>query len=191
MRKIAFAPILGDDPRVLILGSMPGEASLRAGQYYAHPRNVFWPIMGALLGFAPDADYRACTAALRSSRIALWDVMAECERAGSLDSGIRSASIRVNDFAALFQTCPGIRLVVFNGGTAQREYERRVLPELSRDSIHVDRLRLPSTSPAYAAMGFDDKLRAWSALVEHLADRGASAPDGGSPGALGLLRTRP
>lgn len=182
VRKTAFPPILGDDPNLLILGSMPGEVSLRANRYYAHPRNAFWPIMGALLGFGPDADYETRTAELRANRIALWDVMAECERVGSLDSGIRPASIRVNDFAALFRKCPQIRLVAFNGGTAQREYERQVLPMLSRNEIRVDRVRLPSTSPAYAAMSFDDKLLAWSVPVKRLA--AAGTPGGGNSKAV-------
>ena len=164
--KQAFPPILGPAPQLLILGSMPGEASLRIGQYYGHGRNAFWPIVGALLGLAPTADYAARRAALIAHGIALWDVIAACERQGSLDSAIRPETIRVNDFAALFDTCPSIGGIVFNGGTAEREYHRRVLPVLPERHRHIQRVRLPSTSPAYAGMRFEAKLDAWRVILE-------------------------
>ncbi|MBK1733022.1 DNA-deoxyinosine glycosylase [Thiococcus pfennigii] len=164
-RKVAFPPIVGGRPRTLILGSMPGEASLRRGQYYGHPRNAFWPIMTALLGIDPATDYAERTTALVAAGIALWDVMAECERIGSLDTAIRPASIRVNDFQALFDACPDIDLVAFNGGTAEREYHRRVRPGLSPTARAIATCRLPSTSPAHAGMSSGDKARAWHAVL--------------------------
>ncbi|AGA91968.1 G:T/U mismatch-specific DNA glycosylase [Thioflavicoccus mobilis 8321] len=163
--KIAFPPIVGDRPKTLILGSMPGEASLRRQQYYGHPSNAFWPIMAGLLGIAPNADYAERTAALVAAGIALWDVMAECERRGSLDTAIRPASIRVNDFQAFFDTHTDIDLVAFNGGTAEREYHRRVQPGLSPAAQTIATCRLPSTSPAYAGMSLADKARAWHAIL--------------------------
>jgi hypoxanthine-DNA glycosylase len=156
--------------RLLILGSMPGEASLRRQQYYGHRRNAFWPILNALLGIPAGADYDARTRALRAHRIALWDVIAACERRGSLDQAIRAESIRVNDFAAFFAAHPGIVRVVFNGATAEREYRRRVLPALPEPQRAIALQRLPSTSPAHAAMGFDDKLGAWRVILDWLAD---------------------
>lgn len=167
--KVAFPAVIGEGPRVLILGSMPGEASLRLGQYYGHGRNAFWPILCELLSIAPDSDYATRIAALRANRIALWDVIAACERRGSLDANIRPASIRVNDFGALFNAHPGIRCVAFNGGTAEREYRRRVLPSLDQVHRGIEQRRLPSTSPAHAGLSFAAKLAAWRVLLEHIA----------------------
>jgi TDG/mug DNA glycosylase family protein len=167
--KSAFAPILGERPRLLLLGSMPGEASLRLGQYYGHGRNAFWPILCELLSVPPDSDYATRIAALKAHRIALWDVIAACERPGSLDASIRRDSIRVNDFGALFKAYPEIHRIAFNGGTAEREYRKRVLPGL--DPIHrrIERVRLPSTSPAYAGMSIKEKTAAWRALLTPIA----------------------
>ena len=164
--KSAFPPIIGERPRLLILGSMPGEASLRLGQYYGHGRNAFWPILCELLSVPPDSDYPTRIAALKTNRIALWDVIATCARRGSLDASIRPDSIRVNDFAALFRTHPSIRCIAFNGATAEREFRRRVLPDLEQPHRCIQQLRLPSTSPAYAGMTLDAKRAAWRLLVE-------------------------
>src|SRR3990172_6260586 len=119
MRHVqSFAPIETADARILILGSMPGEASLRANQYYAHPRNLFWRIMGELLGFDPASPYSQKVQALKSARIALWDVLHSCRREGSLDSGIDDGSLAPNDLAAFFLDHPGITRVFFNGAKA-------------------------------------------------------------------------
>jgi len=168
-RKIAFPPIIGGRPRVLILGSMPGDASLRLGEYYGHRRNAFWAIMTDLLGLPADADYRQRTAALVAGGIALWDVLAACERDGSLDAAIRPESIQVNDFHWLFADYPGIELIVFNGGTAEREYHKRVRPGLMPADQAIPMRRLPSTSPAYAGMPLAEKMSVWcTALAELL-----------------------
>lgn len=168
--KAAFPPVADGRARLLILGSMPGESSLRLQQYYGHRRNAFWPILGTLLGIPAGADYEACTRALRAHRIALWDVIAACERRGSLDQAIRAESIRVNDFAAFFAAHSGIVRVVFNGSTAEREYRRRVLPALPGPQRAIALHRLPSTSPAHAGMRFDDKLAAWRVILDWLAE---------------------
>lgn len=166
--KTAFPPVFGPDARVLILGSMPGEASLRQQQYYGHPRNAFWPILGELLGIPPQASYPERCAALVARGIALWDVIAACERPGSLDQAIRPETVRVNDFGAFFDASPGIVQVVFNGGTAEREYRRRVLPGLKLSHREIERHRLPSTSPAHAALRFEQKLAAWRSILDWL-----------------------
>lgn len=166
--KQAFPPILGEHPRLLVLGSMPGEASLRLGQYYGHGRNAFWPIMQALLGIPASADYAERASALRRAGIALWDVIAACERQGSLDSAIRAESIRVNDFRALLDEHPSIRCIAFNGGTAEREFDRHASPALRPAQQRIERLRLPSTSPAHAGMSFAAKLAAWRVLLTRL-----------------------
>lgn len=166
--KTAFPPILGDTPRLLILGSMPGEASLRLGRYYGHGRNAFWPIISTLLAVPADAGYRTRIRALTENGIALWDVIAACAREGSLDSNIQPHSIRVNAFGPLFGAHPSIRCIAFNGGTAEREFGRRVLPALPPAQQSIERIRLPSTSPAHAGMSFDAKLAAWRVLLDRL-----------------------
>lgn len=150
-----FGPVADRRSRVLILGTMPGVASLAAGQYYAHPRNAFWDIMGDLLGAGRDLPYRRRLAALRRAGVALWDVVAECERPGSLDANIRRE--RANDLAGLLRRCPRIGVMVFNGQPAARLFHRHVR-DLPRP---VRLLVLPSTSPAHAARSPAWKRRAW------------------------------
>ncbi len=149
------------DARVLILGSMPGEASLAAQQYYAHPRNAFWPIMGALLGFDAALPYVARLTCLTRSGIAMWDVLAACRRSGSLDSAIEADSIEPNDFTAFLRDHTGVRGVLFNGGAAEMLFRRQVLPSLPDEFAVLPCTRLPSTSPAHAAKGFGEKCAAW------------------------------
>lgn len=148
---------------MLILGSMPGTASLQANEYYAHPRNAFWPIMAAVLGFDPAAPYHDRVAALRAGRVAVWDVLKACRRTGSLDSDIEPDSIEFNDFGTFFAAHPGVTRVCFNGGTAERLYQRFVPAILTRRDLHYT--RLPSTSPAHAAMSVADKSHAWRAAL--------------------------
>jgi TDG/mug DNA glycosylase family protein len=163
----SFPPVLPAKARVLIVGSMPGAASLAAGRYYAHPRNGFWPIVGAICGFDANADYPARIAALQRAGIALWDVLQQCRRNGSLDSAIAADDRAVNDFAALFAAQPALGTVLCNGGTAHDLFVRFALPTLAR---RPDVLRLPSTSPAHAARTTAQKLAAWrSALAPLLA----------------------
>ena len=161
-----FPPIADPRAHSLILGSMPGVESLRLQQYYAYPHNAFWRIMQALYGIPVDGPYEQRTSALRERRLALWDVLKHCRREGSLDSNIRSDSIIANDFAAFFDQHPGIQRIFFNGGKAEQEYLRRVLPTLPAESKSISRLRLPSTSPANARLSFDDKLQHWAVLKD-------------------------
>lgn len=154
----SFAPVIDRSARVLVLGSMPGAVSLATGQYYAHPRNGFWPIVGGILDCAPTQPYAVRLDAMKRSGVALWDVLHSCVRPGSLDSAIEQDSQVPNDFAGLFQEYPGIRLVCFNGAKAERSYQRFVLPTLG---VSMQYLRLPSTSPAHAALPLRDKAAAW------------------------------
>lgn len=154
-----LAPIIGDAPRVLILGNMPSVMSLAASEYYGNPRNAFWRIMGELYGFCASAAYPDRVSALTSHGIAVWDVLRSCRRVGSLDSAVERDSMVPNDFDAFFATHPSIERVVFNGAAAEANYRRLV------GEPPLPFIRLPSTSPAQT-MRFEDKLLAWRAVLE-------------------------
>lgn len=154
----AFAPIAGADAELLILGSMPGRASLLAQRYYAHPRNAFWPIATALWQAAGDYDRQL--QALIAQRIALWDVLAACRRQGSLDADIDLSSAVTNDFAAFHAAHPALRSIWFNGMTAQRLYLHRV-GRMQHATLGLE--LLPSTSPAMAALSLAAKIERWRA----------------------------
>lgn len=158
----SFAPIADRSARVLILGSIPGIASLQANQYYAHPRNGFWRIVGELIGFDAEADYPARAQALIDAGIALWDVVESCHRPGSLDADIAKDSVVVNDFAGFFRDHPAIREVFFNGAAAELAFRRHVVPKVAVEGLRL--MRLPSTSPANAGLSHAQKLAAWRAL---------------------------
>lgn len=160
----SFAPLADARARVLILGSMPGTASLHAQQYYAHPRNAFWTLMHPLTGIAANAAYAQRCAALIDAGIALWDVLAQCERVGSLDADIVPSSTVINDFAGFFSDHADITHVFCNGTTAATLYRRRVLPTLSGRAARLPWSCLPSTSPAHAGMTLANKQRAWQVV---------------------------
>ena len=160
-----FPPIATRDARVLVLGSLPGQMSLAHQQYYAQPQNAFWRIMGALVGAGPDLPYAERGDMLRRRGIALWDVCKAAIRPGSLDSAIDLASVVPNDFTTFFLEHPGLRCVITNGGTATRLYTRLVLPTLMEPHRALPLRPLPSTSPAHAAMRFEQKLERWSEIL--------------------------
>lgn len=160
-----FPPVSGPGARILILGSMPSRESLAQGQYYAHPRNAFWPIMRALLGLE-GASYQERTVEVVRRGVAIWDVLQTCFRPGSLDSSIEDSTIVTNDFTAFFQAHPGVRSVYFNGAKAAAVYRRHVLPHLSGPPARLDLMRLPSTSPANAGMTLAQKKQAWRVILE-------------------------
>lgn len=152
-----FEPIEDPNARILILGCMPGKESLRLRQYYAHQRNAFWAIMGELAGASPAIPYESRVRILKSAGIALWDVLAACSRCSSLDSDIKHTE--PNDFSSFFIAHPHITHVYFNGAMAEKYYRKYTLP----DTLNYQ--RLPSTSPAHAAMPYDQKLKAWQAVI--------------------------
>jgi double-stranded uracil-DNA glycosylase len=164
----SFPPVFAADALILILGSMPGRASLQAGQYYAHPHNAFWPIIETLLGISGPLGYGDRIRLLTRARIALWDVLGACIRNGSLDSSIMPSSILVNDFSIFFEAVPGIQAIFFNGSTAEREYTRRVIPRLPDRFAVLPTYRLPSTSPAMAGMTRIQKLEHWRRITDSL-----------------------
>jgi hypoxanthine-DNA glycosylase len=167
-RVRSFAPVAADDARILILGSMPGERSLAMREYYAHPQNRFWRILGSLTGIAHDAPYAARIESLRDAGIALWDVLASCRRKSSLDSAIERDSMRPNDFAAFLAAHPRVTHVFFNGATAEAVFQRHVRAAL-RERLRGRLLyyeRLPSTSPAHAGMPYVEKARRWRAALK-------------------------
>lgn len=152
-----LAPVVAPGARLLVLGSFPGVASLQAQQYYAHPRNQFWPIVSALLGLQgeqalPARPYADRVAAAQAAGLAIWDVYAACEREGSLDSAIRAA--RLNDLPGLIRQVPSLCLVAHNGGESARH--RRIT-----EALGLPVVALPSTSPANASWSFERKLDAW------------------------------
>jgi double-stranded uracil-DNA glycosylase len=165
-----FPPVLGRRPRILILGSLPGRRSLEEQQYYAQPQNAFWKIMGRLVGAGPELDYERRLARLRAASIALWDVVAAGERKGSLDSAIVKDTIVVNDFAALLSANSSIEQVCFNGQAAAALYRRQVMPRLDDRAGALPQTALPSTSPAYASMPFQEKLARWTRVLDWLTE---------------------
>lgn len=152
---------------------MPGIASLNAGEYYAHRQNAFWRIMAELLQFDANTPYAAKVVALQSAHIALWDVLQSCSRQGSLDTKIERGSEVANDFVSFFRNHPQIRQVFFNGAKAEAFFRREVLAKI--DSSAMQLLRLPSTSPAHAALPYAEKLKAWRAILPPRDDKYQSA----------------
>jgi TDG/mug DNA glycosylase family protein len=163
--SVGFPPIADARAQVLVLGSLPGVKSLQMREYYAQPYNAFWRIMGELFGAGPALAYPARLVRLRAHGIAVWDVLAAGEREGSLDAAIVPASIVVNDFNAFFERHRRIGLICFNGATAAGLFRRKVLPGLAAEWAAIERQPLPSTSPAYASLRFEQKLARWAAVL--------------------------
>ena len=161
---LSFPPIADACARVLILGTMPGKESLRAAQYYAHPRNAFWKIMGELVGAGFELPYDARAQKLKAAGIAVWDVLASCVRESSLDADIDAETMVVSDFESFYNAHPKITHIFFNGAIAEKFYR------IHTQSLHLQRAlnyqRLPSTSPAHAGMRFAQKLEAWQAVAK-------------------------
>ena len=164
----SFPPLVCETAKILILGSMPGQASLDAKQYYAHPRNLFWPFIFATLRKADPLDYAERCNLIMDHNIAVWDVLHSCLRKGSLDSAIEEKSIAANNFVGFFEDYPHISTVFFNGAKAEQSFNRYVLPTLGDSKRILDYYRLPSTSPANASISKEKKLSHWSKLAEYL-----------------------
>jgi hypoxanthine-DNA glycosylase len=160
-RKSSFPPVVAPDTRVLVLGSLPGERSLEAQRYYAHPRNRFWHLIGKVIGVALEPlDYEQRLAALLKAKVGLWDTVASAHRLGSLDAAIREAEH--NALADLAASLPELRAVGFNGKTSARIG----MPQLAGTGLAL--IALPSSSPANASMPLADKEKLWGRLGEFL-----------------------
>lgn len=156
-RLQGLGPVLDADTRLIVLGSFPGVASLRAQQYYGHPQNVFWKILCELWGLPlAQRPYAERVQALREHGLGLWDVYASCEREGSLDSDIREPVL--NDLASLRQHCPHLEAIAHNGGESFRHARHT-------RALGLPVYRLPSTSPANAGWSFQRKRDAWAEVL--------------------------
>ncbi len=186
----AFAPIGSNAARLMILGSMPGAASLAEIEYYAHPRNAFWPVMQTLFGGSINTYADKCQI-LTDNHIVVWDVLTECIRPGSLDANIRRDSVVCNNFAAFLNKQTAVSQIAFNGKASQQLFRKHAMPDLDlhftndfgskpRDqqastekmTRTIQLIALPSTSPAMASLNLDDKILAWSKAL--LQDSGNS-----------------
>ena len=156
-----FPPIARSDARILILGSLPGKRSLEKAQYYAHRQNAFWRIMAELFGI--EGDYACRCRQLVAHRIAVWDVLASSVRPGSMDADIRLDTAEANDFAGFLSDHVQIERICFNGRKAEQMFRKLVVPGLT--GILPDLVSLPSTSPAHAALSFDNKLEIWASML--------------------------
>lgn len=176
MQVESFAPIADSRARVLVLGSMPSLASIKAGEYYGHPRNAFWRLMAEMFGFEADLPYDERVVALQNARVAVWDVLQSCRRTGSLDSAIERASEVPNELQRLYERCPKLGAVFLNGRKAEQVWRRYILA-MSRgerangggSASKVGALpceTLPSSSPAMASLDFAGKLAAWGVIAE-------------------------
>ena len=164
---IGLNPIALKNANILILGSMPGDISLQKQEYYGHKRNAFWPIMITLFNQSIEInDYKLRTDLLIENKIAIWDVIRSCYREGSLDSAIQMDKLNVNNFYQFFTTHNKIKKVYFNGAKAENTYAKFVLSDIKEHFGYLEYARLPSTSPAYAAMSLQNKTQAWKKEIK-------------------------
>ncbi len=159
-----FEPIASTDATVLILGSLPSQLSLRKREYYGNPQNAFWQVMGELFDAGPEIPYVKRTEKLRCHGIAVWDVLQSSVRPGSMDAAIDLTTAIPNDFQAFFEEHPMLELLCFNGKKAAELYRRLVAPQGISTLDKFEYRTMPSTSPAYASMNLDEKVRHWSAV---------------------------
>ena len=162
----SFPPVAARDAKILILGSIPSVKSLQKQEYYGHPKNAFWWIIGELLGFDFQLPYELRKSHIIKHKIALWDVLQQCERQGSLDSAIAAKSIKPNDFKTFFSEHRKIRKVLFNGAKAESEFRKRVIANIAELFPEITYHRLPSTSPAMASLSKPAKLAEWRKILE-------------------------
>lgn len=162
--SLGFDPVSSTDAQVLILGSMPGTMSIAKQQYYAHPRNSFWPIMGVLFDAKPELDYSQRITLLLTHQVAIWDVLKCCDREGSLDSKIVTESMVINNFTDFFIVHNAIKKIFFNGKTAENLFKKRVIPVLPKEFTYLEYHCLPSSSPAYASLTLAQKTEVWKII---------------------------
>ncbi|NOY66630.1 MAG: DNA-deoxyinosine glycosylase [Gammaproteobacteria bacterium] len=163
-----FPPVATRESRILILGSMPGIRSLEENQYYAHKQNSFWIIIEALFGINSALEYEQRIRLVSEHGIAVWDVLKECIREGSLDSSIEAGSVHANDFELFLQQHKKIKCIFFNGARAEQEYKKHVLPILPERFNAINYYRLPSTSPAHASITRQEKIEQWKIIKQCL-----------------------
>jgi TDG/mug DNA glycosylase family protein len=164
--SVGFAPVYDRNARVLVLGSLPSVKSLEVQQYYAHPRNQFWMIMGVLFSAGPDISYQDRVKILMVKGVAVWDVLRSSVRPGSLDASIDEETARPNDFPWLFRECRGIRTVFFNGRKSEALFQQLNCDDFDGRENDLSYVSLPSTSPAHAAMSLEEKLIRWTEVKE-------------------------
>lgn len=166
---VSFPPEVSEATRVMVLGSMPGRRSLELGQYYAHPRNRLWPLLTDLLGLGENLDYERRMRCALEAGLGFWDVLKHCERPGSLDASIRRTSEVANEFGGLLRQYPRIRALAFNGRKARLAFRSHVERQLSSGSANgIELLELPSTSPANAAVSYEQLRESWSVVRDRL-----------------------
>lgn len=160
---VGFPPVIGDHPNILILGSLPGIASITQQQYYAHLQNAFWRILEALFQIPASADYLTRYELVKTANLAIWDVCHSAYRPGSLDSAITHNTVIANDINGLLAQYPSIKLIAFNGNAAANLFKKHIALERPVTSV-----TLPSTSPANASIPYAKKLERWSVLKGYL-----------------------
>lgn len=166
MNKLqSFAPVIAKNPRVLIVGSMPGKKSLEEQEYYGNPRNHFWPMIYAILGVDPVETYAEKLQLIKQHNLALWDTIGRCYRKGSLDMHIEAEE--PNDIPALLERYPSIQLVACNGTKAYQIFEKVISPNINRET---DVIKLPSTSPIPGRYNktFEEKIEAWRIITNYI-----------------------
>ncbi len=164
---ISFGPVIGHKPQVLILGSIPGVISLQNSQYYGHPRNLFWPIMAGRFDIEIYEGYERRIQEVARLPIVLWDTIKACYREGSLDSSIQKQQLEANGIPALLDRYRQIQTIVFNGVAAEKYFKQLLQPKATIDR-NLKYIRMPSTSPANASMGFEQKLECWRELLNYM-----------------------
>ena len=169
-RAVGFPPLEPRNARILILGSLPGAESIRKGEYYGHPRNAFWGIMGEAFGAGPEKPYAERLRVLAERGVMLWDVLRAARRRGSLDADIRQEEAEANDVAGLAARHPELEKVLFNGAAAEALFRRHVLRGAEDAFAGVELARLPSTSPANAGTTAAEKSAIWRAALAGVAE---------------------
>lgn len=168
MNCTGFNYIAAPSSKILILGSIPGVKSLDEQQYYAHPRNAFWNIMETLFSIPTTATYENRITSLCNKKIALWDVLKKCHRNGSLDTSIKNTTNVINNFPDFFEAHKNIKHIFFNGQKAQQLFTRHYKKNPSTIINQLSTTLLPSTSPAHASLNLQQKMQAWSVILDHL-----------------------
>ena len=164
-----FTPQVNTQTEIVILGSMPGLKSLEQAEYYAHPRNAFWPIMQRIFGINILCDYQRRLQQLNQQQLGLWDVYASCFRHGSLDSAIEKKTAQINDFESLLGCYSNIKAIFFNGKAAEKAFIHHYKAAMEQGFLQSIQFKaLPSTSPAHAAMSVDDKLLLWQQAINEV-----------------------